>query len=231
MPTFTTQQLTFGLFAVFCLILLESVLFENGSIVFVLFGTAFIFFALKRKKRVLFWIGVPFVAAAVMSLWSLRLLILAIVVYVLYRLWKGNGPEEIFAPFSGVFESSRGVQRNALLTIVSHSETYKWENVHMQSVYGNIVLDATNTVLPKGTSFISIRQTFGKVKIVVPHDIPCRIHIASIIGDVCALEVPKARLWNQTLSHVSGYDSVSLSQAELIISVSILFGEVEVVRG
>lgn len=84
--------------------------------------------------------------------------------------------------------------------------------------------------MPKGTSLISIRQGFGKVRIIVPYEIPVRLHYNTFVGDAKCFGNAYPRIWNDTITLRDGYDLIEEASTELIITVSTLFGDVEVIR-
>ena len=111
-------------------------------------------------------------------MWSLRLLLLAIMGYILYKLWKNEPIQKMIRPFDTVYkETPNSIIQNKLFSSqTTPFNAYEWQDVHVQGFYGEQVIDVTQTVLPKGTSFISIRQSLGKVTIYVPYEIPVRLH-------------------------------------------------------
>ena len=141
-------------------------------------------------------------------MWSLRLLLLAIMVYILYKLWKN---EPITKDSSTIWYTYMKKLQIVLFKISYflrkrlHFNAYEWQDVHVQSFYGEQVIDVTETVLPKGTSFISIRQSLGKVTIYVPYEIPVRLHYATIIGEANIFGHGVQRLWNQSVLLKDGY--------------------------
>jgi predicted membrane protein len=91
-------------------------------------------------------------------------------------------------------------------------------------------VDVTDTVLPKGTSFIAIRQGFGRIKIDLPYEIPVRIHYNTLFGEARILDISPKRMINETLHYKEGYDVDIGDRSELIISLSTWIGDIEVVR-
>jgi len=233
MQRFSTDRITFWLLAALLLIFVEAMFFHNGSVLFVLFGIGFIYLSLRRRSRLFFWSGVAFLGVALLSMWSLRLLIALTMVYILVRLWKGDETEQVIQPFLGdKAETPNAIIQNKLFSVQSTPfQAYEWEDVHVQGFYGNITIDTTQTVLPKGTSLISVRQGIGKIRVAVPYEIPVRIYYTTLLGDARLFGANKKRIWNQSITQQNGYpEAQGEATSELIIAVSTWLGDVEVIR-
>lgn len=191
-----------------------------------------IYFSLRRRARFLFWTGFIFVIMSIFNMWSLRLLLIAVMMYALYKIWKNEPIRQVIKPFDTVYkETPNSIIQNKLFSAqTTPFNAYEWQDVHVQSFYGEHIIDATQTVLPKGTSFISIRQSLGKVTIYVPYEVPVRLHYATIIGEANIFGRGIQRLWNQSVVLRDGYlDDVNYA-SELVITVSTWIGDIEVVR-
>lgn len=226
------KQASFFLICFVFLIFIEATIFGNGNIILVLLGIGMMYFSLRKQSKYMFWLGFIFLILAIFSMWSLRLFLVAILVYSLYKLWKNEPISQVIKPFGKVYEETpNSIIQNKLFSSQSTPfQAYEWQDVHVQSFYGDYVIDVTETVLPKGTSLISIRQSLGKVTIHVPYEIPVRIHYTTVIGEARILSRGVQRLWNQTVLVKDGYlDEVS-HPAELLITVSTWIGDVEVIR-
>ena len=233
MQRFSTDRITFWLLAALLLIFVEAMFFHNGSVLFVLFGIGFIYLSLRRRSRLFFWSGVAFLGVALLSMWSLRLLIALTMVYILVRLWKGDETEQVIQPFLGdKAETPNAIIQNKLFSVQSTPfQAFEWEDVHVQGFYGNLTIDTTQTVLPKGTSLISVRQGIGKIRVAVPYEIPVRIYYTTLLGDARLFGANKKRIWNQSVTLQNGYpEAQGEATSELIIAVSTWLGDVEVIR-
>lgn len=233
MQRISTDRITFWLLAALLLIFVEAMFFHNGSVLFVLFGIGLIYLSLRRRSRLFFWGGVAFLGIALLSMWSLRLLIALTMVYILVRLWKGDEKEQVIQPFSGdKAETPNAIIQNKLFSVQSTPfQAYEWEDIHVQGFYGDITIDTTQTVLPKGTSLISVRQGIGKIRVAVPYEIPVRIYYTTLLGDARLFGANKKRIWNQSITLQNGYpESQGEATSELIIAVSTWLGDVEVIR-
>lgn len=227
-----TNKIAFWGMAFLLLIFVEAMFLHNGNILFILFGAVLIYYGLRRRSKFLFIPGLFFVVMALFTLWSLRLLVFAALLYVLVKLWKGVPSEEIVRPLREFKqESPNGIWKNKLFSIqTSPFSSYEWEDIHIQGIFGDLHIDVTDTVLPKGTSFISVRQGFGKIKIDIPYEIPVRVHYTTLFGDAKLFGVHRKRLMNEFLHMKDGYAGHSDNKAELIITLSTWAGDIEVTR-
>ena len=227
-----TNKLAFILICFVFLMFIEATIFGNGSIVLVLLGIGMMYFSLRKRTRFLFWTGFILLIIAIFSMWSLRLLLLAIMGYILYKLWKNEPIQHMVRPFDTVYnETPNSIIQNKLFSSqTTPFNAYEWQDVHVQSFYGEQVIDVTQTVLPKGLSFVSVRQSLGTVTIYVPYEIPVRLHFATIIGEADIFGRGVQRLWNQSVLVKDGYLDDVLYASELVITVSTWIGDIEVIR-
>src|SRR5690606_30253947 len=92
MQKFTTNKQAFFILSALLLIFVEAAFFQNGSVFLVLLGIGLIYYGQKNSKKMrksYFWTGFVLIGISVLSMWSLRMLILVFAVYLLIRLWKG----------------------------------------------------------------------------------------------------------------------------------------------
>lgn len=227
-----TNKIAFWALAFLLLIISESFLFGNGNFMLVLLGAGFIYFGLRRRSKLLFIPGIAFIAIALFSIWSLRLFIVIVLLYMLIKLWKGVPADEIIRPLQQFQkETANGIWKNKLFSVQSSPfSSYEWEDVHIQGIFGDIHIDVTDTVLPKGTSLISVRQGIGKIKIELPYEIPVRIHYTTLFGEARLFETYQKRLLNEFLHMKEDYPVPSENTSELIITLSTWIGDVEVTR-
>ncbi len=227
-----TNKVAFWGFALLISIFIESFLFGNGNFIFVFLGAGLIYYGIRRRSKLLFIPGLLFVLIALFNLWSLRLSIFAVLAYILIKLWRGVPAEEIMRPIREFQkETPNGIWKNKLFSVQSSPfSSYEWEDMHIQGMFGDLHIDVTNTVLPKGTSFMSVRQGIGKIKIELPYEIPVRIHYTTLFGEAHLFGVHRKRLINEFLHMKDGYPAETGDKSELIITLSTWAGDVEVTR-
>ncbi|WJY26649.1 MULTISPECIES: cell wall-active antibiotics response protein LiaF [Sporosarcina] len=227
-----TERFTLWIVAFFLLVFVEAGLFGNGNVIFFFLGAIVLYYGThQRSKWMVFTAGV-FIIIALLSLWSLRLLIFGILLYLVIRLWKGTPAEEIMRPLKEMErQTPNGIWKDRLFSQQSTPFTsYEWQDVHVQGLIGDFHIDVTDTVLPKETSLISIRQGLGRVKVELPYDLPVRVHCSILFGECRLFDLEPKRLLNESIHMKDGYDRNIGAEAELIISISVRFGDIEVIR-
>lgn len=232
MQKYDTNKVAFLGLVFLLLIFVESFFFGNANILYVLLGVGLLYYGTKQRSKWIFITGTLFIVIALFNLWSLRLFIFGVFAYVLYKLWKGVPSEEIMRPIREFKKDTpNGIWKNKLFSIqTSPFSSYEWEDIHIQGIFGDLSIDVTDTVLPKGTSLISIRQVIGKVKIELPYEIPVRVHYTTLYGEAQVFHHEKKRLMNEFLHMKDGYSEDIDSGSELIITIATWAGDVEVVR-
>lgn len=224
----TQRTNTFTIFFLVALMLMfvEGFLFGNGNIFFAFFGVLGVIFAMKKKKRTIFWISAGIIVLVLISMWSMRLIVLAILGYVIFKMMRKEPVEFDFSSYKG----AANTQSNPVIAFDSMNtvESYEWRDVHIQNAAGDIIIDTTSTILPKDTSLINVRQGFGKTTVYVPYEIPVRIHFNTLFGEVHAFDNQYNRLFNESIMLQDGAKIDTPQQ--LIITVSTFLGDLEVVR-
>ena len=226
----TNRQAFFALSALF-LIFVEAAFFGNGSVFLVLLGIGLIYYGNKNSpkyRKSYFWTGFILIGISVLSMWSLRLLILAAAIYLLVRLWKGEDWQQE-VPVNG--QVDKGLIQNKFFSAqATPIESYEWKDIHVQGFVGDLLIDATQTVLPKKTSLISIRQGFGRVQVIVPYEVPVRVYYSTVFGDARFFNEDKQRIWNGSVHTQNGHEQSEDIKTELIITMATWMGDVEVIR-
>ena len=227
-----TERITLWVLALALLVFVEAGLFGNGNVIFFFLGAITLYFGFQYREKWTVATGVVLIVIALLSLWSLRLVVFGMLLYLVVRLWKGTSADEIMRPLKEVKrETPNGIWKDRLFSSQSTPFTsYEWQDVHVSGILGDFYIDVTDTVLPKETSFISIRQTFGRVRIELPYDLPVRIHCSALFGECRLFDLTPKRLMNESIHMKDGYHREIDMEADLIISISVRFGDVEVIR-
>jgi predicted membrane protein len=229
MKELTTNRKALILWSALFLIFIEVAFFQNGSVFLVLLGIGILYYAMNKApetRKVYVWISIILIGISVLSMWSLRLIIFLIAMYLLVRLWKGEDWQQDL-PLDGTVD--KGPIHNRFFAAQSTPvDAYEWKDIHIQGFVGDLFIDATQTVLPKKTSLVSIRQGFGKVKIVLPYEVPVRIYYNTLLGDARFFTDAKQRIWNGAVHAENGYPADG--KTEMIISITTWMGDVEVIR-
>ncbi len=108
-------------------------------------------------------------------------------------------------------------------------EPYQWQDYNVQTIFGETVIDLTQTVLPKGEPLILVRQLAGTIKIVVPYDVEVSVHHSTFLGSVDIFGYG----YDQITNRVTHYQTENYQQANQRVKIytSIIAGKIEVVRG
>ena len=225
MNKFSTDQLAFIVISFLLIVLVELTIFNNGGVFHLVISALLIYIGIKKTKRTLFWLGIVFIVIALLSLWTLRLYLIGLLAYLLYKhLTKSDVVIEINkVPLQMEAQSS-----TLIGTTPPPLEAYKWEDVQIQRFLGDITIDVTQTILPVGKSVISIRQAIGKVRVIVPYEIPICLRYTTIYGEATCLQAGTKRLFNEQLQFKDGDSD---AKRELVIYVATWIGDVEVQRG
>ncbi|MDN4493938.1 cell wall-active antibiotics response protein LiaF [Ureibacillus aquaedulcis] len=225
MNRFSTNQLTFVAIAVILIVFAELTLFNNGSTFLIILGAILLYFSFSKNKKYLFWSGCFLIFLAILSIWSLRLLIVGVLIYILYK--HVTKEQKIVA--INTQELDAKIMKNRLIgNISSPVVNYKWEDILMQKFVGDISLDLTETILPAGTSVITIRQFIGKVTIVLPYEIPFRLQYSTLLGEAKILGNHSKRLINEKL--IFEDEEAQDAKRNIVIHVATWLGDVEVIR-
>lgn len=229
MKELTTNRQALIFWSALLLVFVEVAFFRNGSVFLVLLGIGILYYAMNKApqtRKIYVWTSVILIGISVLSMWSLRLIIFSIAMYLLVRLWKGEDWQQDL-PLGGTVD--KGLIQNRFFAAQSTPiEAYEWKDIHVQGFAGDLLIDATQTVLPKKTSFVSIRQGFGKVKIILPYEVPVRIYYNTLLGDARFFTSTKQRIWNGAVHTDNGYPSDG--RTEMIITITTWMGDVEVIR-
>lgn len=223
---FNTNQLTTAVIILLLIIFVELTIFNNGGAFLLIIGALLLYFSFSKRNKSYFWLGVFFLVLAVLNVWSLRLFIVGILIYLLYQHSKKD--QDVIVVNSNAFNSGI-IEKNDLIgSTPAPLEAYKWQDVQIQRFLGDITIDTTETILPSGTSVISIRQSIGKVTIFVPYEVPFRLQYTTILGEARLLQSEPKRLLNERLIFEDG--NLTDAKRKLVIHVATWLGDVEVIR-
>lgn len=226
MNRFSTNQLTYLVIIILLIVFVELTIFNNGGAFLLIIGILLLYYSFSKNKRSYFWAGSFFIVLAILTVWSLRLLIVGVLVYFLYK--RGTKEQDVIQIDEHSFEVGT-IQKNKLFgSTPPPLDHYKWQDVQIQRLAGNITIDTTETILPIGTSVISIRQSVGKVKIIVPYEIPFRLQYTTFLGEVKLLQESSKRLINEQFIFEDG--SPEDAKRILVIHVATWLGDLEVIR-
>ena len=224
MPKITSDQLAIIVMSMALVVLIELTLFNNISVFLLIVGSILLFFSFKRKKQYLLWTALILLFFAVIHLWTLRLLIIGILIFLLYKYLTKK--EQIIEIKNQIINAS---EKNKLIgTTGSPTESYQWRDIHIQRFIGDITIDTTETILPQGKSIIVIDQSLGKVRITVPYEVSLQLHYSTLYGEANCLHFAPKQCINEQLYFEDGESD---AKRILVLYVTSWIGDVEVQRG
>ncbi len=226
LQNFTTNKLTFWVLSFFLLVFVELTIFNNGGAFSLLIGAGLLYLSFSKKNRFFKWTGIFFIAIALFTMWSLRLFIVIILLYMLYQYLQRENEAKVVG--SELFEKLPATKNEIFGTLPAPIDAYKWQDVQIQRLAGEITIDTTQTILPAGTSLITIRQGIGKVQIYIPYEIPFRLHYTTLFGEITCLNIGPQRLLNESVSFSDG--NPEDAKRTLVIHVATWLGDLEVLR-
>lgn len=226
LPHFDTNKLSFWVICFFLLLFIELTIFNNGGAFSLLIGAGLLYLSYSKNSPFFKWLGIFFIAIALFTMWSLRLFIVFLLLYMLYNYLQKEHEPKIISPM--LFEKLPATKNEIFGTTPAPIEAYRWQDVQIQRLAGDITIDTTQTILPAGTSLISIRQGIGKVHIHIPYEIPFRVQYTTLFGDIKCLDFGPQRLLNESVTFADGEPEDA--KRKLIIHVATWLGDLEVTR-
>ncbi|WP_167578701.1 cell wall-active antibiotics response protein LiaF [Jeotgalibacillus proteolyticus] len=225
------------------LVLIEILFFNNGMLFSLAFSGALLYFGRKSFHRflgkVMFGLGLLSLIMTILSMFTLKLLLLFFIVYWINHYFQSKKEPEVITPvieISGIATNSEELifKRQQLLSTKwvgnqhTPEHTYEWEDIQLQNGIGDIVIDLSNTVLPQGESVISIRSCIGKITIFIPYELDVNIHHSAIAGSADIFDYQSTRLWNESVAFQS--QTYTEAHQKVKILTSAWAGDLEVKR-
>ncbi|MEH6942559.1 cell wall-active antibiotics response protein LiaF [Bacillus sp. JJ722] len=224
------------------LLLIEVTFFDGGLLFSLLISACFIYFGMKKWHRMIgklaLMIGAISATVTIVNMFTFKLFLLALLGVLAYRFMQSKKHPAIYTPHieenhkvynPEILYSKPLLFRNNVLGGQKTSDSvYEWEDINIQSGVGDMIIDLSNTVLPKGEAVISIRNVVGNIKVYVPYEIEVKVAHSVILGSVTVLQNREQRLFNESIQYyTSQYDE---SQQKVKIITSTLVGNLEVKR-
>ncbi len=224
------------------LFIIEISFFHGGLIISALFSGLLIYLGWKKFTKlwgkIVFWIGIISITFSILNMMAVRFLILAdIALFVFHYIKSKKETEQIKPLLATLAEESEPVTKIRVTPIFDWrlfddqktvDRAYAWRDVNIHGVFGDRVIDLSNTVLPDDTAVISIRNLIGNIEIYVPYEVEVCIHHSAVFGRAAILGKYQDKLMNETLS----YQTMHYDQARRRVKIitSILSGDIEVKR-
>lgn len=224
------------------LLLLIEITFFNGGLLFSIGAAALcIYFGIKRMHKKS---GIPFLllglliaVITILNMFTFKLILLVLLVLFINKFWQSKKNPATFEPISAEQRTGNPehIQRKPLFFKNTFSgndqstrQVYEWEDINIQSGFGDIVIDLSNTVLPGGENIISVRNIAGTIRILVPYEMEVMVIHSVICGSVSILDNEDHRVFNETVQyHTALYDE---SPHKIKILTATVAGKLEVKR-
>lgn len=238
---FRTERFSWILLIGIIMLLFEMSFYDGGVVFFLLITFGCIYLGRKRLPRtsgkILFWFGVISLSLTILNTMAFRFFLLALLVMVILRFADSKkNPAKIEPQIKHTFNDGEEpvfIKKANLQNVwfgrqQTPDHVYEWNDVNIQGGIGDTVIDLGNTVLPKGTSVISVRHILGNIVIMVPYDIEVSIHHNGLAGAVTIIDCVEPRSFNQSIYYqTKDYDT---AQQKVKIITSLAVGDLEVKR-
>ncbi|WP_249871235.1 cell wall-active antibiotics response protein LiaF [Oceanobacillus saliphilus] len=222
------------------LFIFEIAFFYGGTIIPALFSALFMYIGWKYFNKlwgkILFWISLVSLVFAILNLMAVRFLIIAAVVLFIIHYSKAKKEAEYDEPIlpSGEIREETLIEitplfdQNYFGDQVTEDTAYQWKDVNINGIFGDRIIDLSNTVLPNDTAVISIRHFIGNIEIYVPYEVEVSIHHSSIFGRAHILGKHEGKLMNRSLFYQTEKYDKAYPRVKII--TSLLSGDIEVKR-
>ena len=228
------------------LLLLELSFFNGGLIYSLAFSIGCILIGKKYFRnivgKILFIIGAITTITTILNMMVFRFFLITILVYFLLLYFQSKkNPHWIEPILTEPEEQQKEYVQERLIKVGSlfqnkwfgqqkTSDTvYEWNDINIQNGIGHIVIDLSQTILPKGDAVISIRSLVGNMQILVPYGVEVFIHHSVIAGRTRVFENRlEEQLFNQIISYkTQGFDE---AKQKVHITTAVIVGDLEVRR-
>lgn len=226
------------------LFILDFTVFNPGLIFVVVMGSFFIYMGKSRLDRLIgkvtFGIGVLILITAIFSTVTFQIIMITVLIIAVTKLFDAKKQKDVIKPTVQVHDREQNyeyekVKRKTPLfrnVIWGKQETrgsvYEWEDINIQTGIGDCIIDLSNTVLPEGTSVISIRSLVSDITILVPYEQEVSIHHSAIAGSLQFFDEKEPNIINRTIYMQTENFDITTKKVKIITSC--LYGKIEVKR-
>lgn len=227
---------------VLSLFFIEIIFFDGGILFFLLLMIGLMYIGKKRLPRtsgkIFLGIGLIGFTTSVFNLMTFKILLLVTLIYLLLHFLQTKKQpmfiDPIFNDKEEVSIIEEKFQRQPLLknTLFGHQKTpehvYEWNDINIQVGIGDVVIDLSNTVLPKGEAIISIRHFVGNVQLFVPYEIEVSVRHSVVSGAVTIFNHKDTKVLNETIQYQT--PDYEIRPQKLKVITSMIAGNIEVKR-
>ncbi|MFS0644388.1 cell wall-active antibiotics response protein LiaF [Siminovitchia sp. 179-K 8D1 HS] len=188
----------------------------------------------KESKKIYLIIGVSLVMIAIISTAVFKIFIFAAAIYALIQYSKTkNQPKRINVYTIPPDHQTKVTRKTPFIKNMLSgnrrvvNEIFEWDDINIQSGFGNTIIDLGMTMLPPGESVVLIRGLVGNIQLFVPIDASVTINHSAISGKLNIFN-QEEELLNSNVIYYSGGDDKTSRRIKIVTSV--MFGDVEVRR-
>lgn len=219
-------------------LLIEAIFLDSNQVIWLVLLGVVAYFAwehyYREPNRIIFWIVMVIIFVILIDGIFFRVLLGGVVIWFMIEYLQSQPdmkPKSRDVRFGNEpIEESEILYSNKWFGRQTRGEQpYQWQDYNVQTIFGETVIDLTQTVLPKGEPLILVRQLAGTIKIVVPYDVEVSVHHSAFLGSVDIFGYG----YDQITNRVTHYQTENYQQANQRVKIytSIIAGKIEVVRG
>jgi len=134
-------------------------------------------------------------------------------------------PEEPVDIHGGTSNTDGISESNVFGDINLNIESENFRGGSVSNVFGDMKVDISKIKLQKGITKVFISGVFGDVTVVTPQDVPLMTRGSSVAGDISVRGNKKEGLFPKLEQTEDSYEA---SNTKLFISVSIIFGSINI---
>lgn len=217
---------------------IEFIFIDSGLLFLVAIGAIGLYLGKRSYAsttgKTIFWGGAFFLFIAILSTFSIRFLIVVLIVYFVWNWYqnkekeKNSLPEIIDITEETIYED-HVIKNNWFGKYHTTGKSFAWQDMNIQSFIGDVVVDLNDTMLPKGESVMVIRHLVGNMEIIVPYDVEVTIHHNVVFGDIDVFDHQEKNAFNRSIQlQTKGYHA---SPQRVKIYTQMVTGKLEVKRG
>jgi lia operon protein LiaF len=223
------------------LLLFEIIFLDGGMLYFLFFSALFIYIGKKYYHKfigkIVFWVSLVNAVIAIFHTLAFRWLVFSVIIYFFIQYVKSKKTQSNIKveEMKKSEETSSTILRkkpyfqNKLIGRQSTPQAiYEWEDVNVQGFVGEVIIDLSQTVFPKGEALVFVRHFFGNVQVLVPYDMEVSVHSSMVVGTYEIFDQVNERVLNESIV----YQTADYAKAEqkLKIVSSMFAGHIEVKR-
>ncbi|WP_083207902.1 cell wall-active antibiotics response protein LiaF [Fictibacillus arsenicus] len=223
------------------MVLLEATINGEGIVFTLIICAALMYFGRKRMPKrsgkVMFWAGVVIAIITILSMYTFKLILVALVVYIVVQFYqskqnpfviKPQVNDEVTHSSEDLYKKESLLKNIAFGTQQTPDHVYEWNDINIQCGAGDTIIDLSETLLPSGESVIFIRGLIGNITIFVPYEIEVAVKHSVFAGNTVIFDYQDSKMFNQAVSYrTKNYNE---SDKKVKVMTSLFAGSLEVKR-